>query len=63
MDAASEQTCCGGRDMVRVEHERDADGATLLLPLGQGPNVMRILRDAVEENQETNRLDALVGSA
>ena len=62
VDASSQQTCCGGRDMVVVEHEKKEEGATLFLPLGDSPNVLRMLRDAVEENQADQKLSPLVGA-
>ena len=52
----------GGRDAVIVQHEKDADGAVLHLPLGEGPNVSRMIRDAVEENQANERLNPLAAS-
>lgn len=61
VDASSNQTCCGGRDMVVIEHEKKEEGATLFLPLGESPNVLRMLRDAVEENQADQKLNPLVG--
>ena len=61
VDSSSQETCCGGRDQVRVEHEKEGEGATLYLPVGEGPNLMRMIRDAVEETQEKDKLNVLVG--
>lgn len=60
VDSNSAQTCCGGRDMVIVEHENKKDSAVFFLPLDSGPNVARMIRDAVEENQATQRVNPLV---
>ena len=62
VDFASNQTCCGGRDTVIVQHEKDSDSATLFVTLGEGPNVSRMIRDAVEENQANEKLNPLAAS-
>lgn len=55
VDSASNQTCLGGRDMVAIEHENKEDSVQIFLELGAGPNVSRMIRDAVEENQANQR--------
>ena len=60
VDSGSDMTCCGGRDLVAIEHENKEDSVTLLLPLGDGPKVARMVRDAVEENQANQRVSPLV---
>ena len=62
VDFASNQTCCGGRDTVIVQHEKDADSAMLYVTLGEGPNVSRMIRDAVEENQANEKLNPLAAA-
>ena len=60
VDSNSQQTCCGGRDFIIIEHENKNDGAMLYLKVGEGPDVLRMVRDAVEEAQAEQRLNPLV---
>ena len=58
VDAASEQSCCSGRDRV-VLSTRDSDDVTLTLKLGSAPAVVEIFREAIEAQQG---LDARLSS-
>ena len=59
VDSMSHSNCCGcGRDIVVIKSNsvNKTDDSKMFLPVGQGPKVARIIRDAIEESQSVSKL-------
>jgi len=56
VDSMSSSNCCGcGRDTVVIQQKDHAEKSKMFLPVGEGPQVARMVRDAVEENQASEK--------
>ena len=59
IDASSNQTCCGGRDIVYI---KDNEGGVnqMFLDLSTGPEVVKMVRDQIENAQQMQKLSAIL---